>query len=92
MNPRGSILNTYVDTYKLTPKAKQALSIAKKEAQLLKNKYAGTEHLLLGLLNIGDSIITLILEDLDVDLDQLSNLSSFSTTTLSLNLFSNNPI
>ena len=38
-----------MDTYNLTPKAKQALSIAKKEAQLLKNRYAGTEHLLLGL-------------------------------------------
>ena len=44
-----------MDVYKLTPKAKQALSIAKKEAQLLRNKYAGTERLLLGLLNIGDS-------------------------------------
>jgi ATP-dependent Clp protease ATP-binding subunit ClpC len=63
-----------VDTYKLTPKAKQALSISKKEAQLLRNKYSGTEHLLLGLLNIGDSIITNILEDLDVDLDQLRNI------------------
>ena len=63
-----------MDTYKLTPKAKQALSISKKEAQLLRNKYSGTEHLLLGLLNIGDSIITNILEDLDVDLDQLRNI------------------
>lgn len=63
-----------MDTYKLTPKAKQALSIAKKEAQLLKNKYAGTEHLLLGLLNIGDSVVTLILEDLSVDIDQLRSI------------------
>ena len=61
-------------TYKLTPKAKQALSISKKEAQLLKNRYAGTEHLLLGLLNIGDSIITDILEDLQIDLDELRSI------------------
>ena len=60
--------------YKLTPKAKQALSLAKKEAQLLKNKYAGTEHMLLGLLNVGDSIVTDILEDLDVDLDELRSI------------------
>ena len=61
-------------TYKLTPKAKQALSISKKEAQLLKNRYAGTEHLLLGLLNIGDSVITDILEDLQIDLDELRSI------------------
>mgnify|MGYP003642933384 FL=1 len=60
-------------TYKLTPRAKQALSTAKKEAQFLKNKYAGTEHLLLGLLNIGDSLITVIIEDLDIDIDDLRN-------------------
>tara|TARA_R110002167_G_scaffold55096_4_gene156819 strand:+ start:870 stop:3329 length:2460 start_codon:yes stop_codon:yes gene_type:complete len=63
-----------VGTYKLTPKAKQALSISKKEAQLLKNRYAGTEHLLLGLLNIGDSVITDILEDLQIDLDELRSI------------------
>ena len=60
-----------MDTYKLTPKAKQSLSVCKKEAQNLNNKYAGTEHLLLGLLNIGDSIVTEILEEFGVDLDEL---------------------
>lgn len=63
-----------MDTYKLTPKARQALSTAKKEAQLLKNRYAGTEHLLLGLLNIGDSLITTIIEDFDIDIDELRNI------------------
>jgi len=60
-----------VDTYKLTPRAKQSLSVCKKEAQNLKNRYAGTEHLLLGLLNIGDSIVTEILEEFGIDLDEL---------------------
>ena len=63
-----------MDTYKLTPKAKQALSLAKKEAQLLKNKYAGTEHMLLGLLNVGDSVVTDILEDFGVDIDELRHI------------------
>ena len=63
-----------MDTYRLTEQAKQALSIAKKEAQLLKNKYAGTEHLLLGLLNIGDSIVIRILEDMSVDIDGLRDI------------------
>lgn len=36
---------------KLTPKALQILALAKKEAQGLKNSCAGTEHLLLGLLD-----------------------------------------
>ena len=60
-----------MDTYKLTPRAKQSLSVCKKEAQNLKNRYAGTEHLLLGLLNIGDSIVTEILEEFGIDLDEL---------------------
>ena len=60
-----------METYKLTPRAKQSLSVCKKEAQNLKNRYAGTEHLLLGLLNIGDSIITEILEEFGIDLDEL---------------------
>ena len=63
-----------MDTYKLTPKAKQVLSVAKKEAQLLKNRYAGTEHLLLGLLNVGDTIITDILQDLGVDIEHLRDI------------------
>ena len=63
-----------MDTYKLTPKAKQVMSIAKNEAQVLKNKYAGTEHMLLGLLNIGDSIIIQILEAYDIDIDDLRNI------------------
>ena len=60
-----------MDTYKLTPKARQSLAVCKKEAQNLRNKYAGTEHLLLGLLNIGDSVVTQILEECNVDLDEL---------------------
>ena len=63
-----------MDIYKLTPKAKQAMSIAKKEAQMLQNKYAGTEHMLLGLLNIGDSIVTEILEEFEIDIDQLRSI------------------
>ena len=63
-----------MDTYKLTPKAKQVLSVAKKEAQLLKNRYAGTEHLLLGLLNVGETIITDILQDLGDDIEQLRDI------------------
>jgi len=63
-----------MDTYKLTTKAKQSLSVAKKEAQHLRNRYAGTEHLLLGLLNIGDTIVTLILEDSNINIDELRNI------------------
>ena len=63
-----------MSTYKLTPRAKQALSLTKKEAQLLRNKYAGTEHLLLGIINVGDSLVTDILEHFDIDLDELRNI------------------
>ena len=63
-----------MSAYKLTARAKQVLSLSKKEAQLLKNKYAGTEHLLLGILNIGDSVVTDVLTYFNVDLEELRNI------------------
>ena len=41
---------------------------------MLRNKYCGTEHLLLGLINVGESTVTNVLESFDVDLDELRHI------------------
>lgn len=55
----------------LTSTAKEALDIAKEEAQFLRNKYCGTEHILLGLIAIEDTLVTNMLESFDVDVYEL---------------------
>ena len=41
---------------KFTNRAKQVIKLAKKEAQRLNHNYLGTEHILLGLLKLGQGI------------------------------------
>ena len=67
------ILSNYMsdETNNLTSNARRALVLAKEEAQMLRNKYCGTEHILLGLINMGDTLVSSVLENFDVDLDEL---------------------
>jgi ATP-dependent Clp protease ATP-binding subunit ClpC len=50
-----------------TPRVKNVLTIALKEATALNRPYVGTEHILLGLLMEGDGIAARVLNDLGVD-------------------------
>ncbi|MCY3974926.1 MAG: ATP-dependent Clp protease ATP-binding subunit [Simkaniaceae bacterium] len=52
---------------KFTNRAKQVVKLAKKEAQRLNHKYLGTEHVLLGLLKLGQGIAVNVLRHLNVD-------------------------
>jgi Clp amino terminal domain, pathogenicity island component len=52
----------------LTPRAKKVIELAVEESQRLKQRYVGTEHLLLGLLREGEGIAAGILESLGVNL------------------------
>lgn len=54
---------------KFTNRAKQVIKLAKKEAQRLNHNYLGTEHLLLGLLKLGQGIAVNVLRNLNVDYD-----------------------
>lgn len=54
-----------------TPRAQQALALAKKEAENLKHNYIGTEHLLVGLIKIGQGLAATILKDFDVELEDI---------------------
>jgi len=54
---------------KFTNRAKQVIKLAKKEAQKLNHNYLGTEHVLLGLLKLGQGIAVNVLKNLGIDYD-----------------------
>ncbi len=56
---------------KFTNRAKQVIKLAKKEAQRLNHNYLGTEHVLLGLLKLGQGIAVNVLRNLNVDYDSV---------------------
>lgn len=54
---------------KFTNRAKQVIKLAKKEAQRLNHNYLGTEHLLLGLLKLGQGVAVNVLRNLNIDFE-----------------------
>ncbi len=55
----------------LTPRAQQVLHLARQEAERFNHPYVGTEHLLLGLIALGQGVAVSVLERMGVDLDGL---------------------
>lgn len=51
---------------KFTNRAKQVIKLGKKEAQKLNHNYLGTEHILLGLLKLGQGIAVNVLRNFDI--------------------------
>lgn len=54
---------------KFTNRAKQVIKLAKKEAQRLNHNYLGTEHVLLGLLKLGQGVAVNVLRALNIDFE-----------------------
>lgn len=54
---------------KFTNRAKQVIKLAKKEAQRLNHNYLGTEHVLLGLLKLGQGVAVNVLRNLSIDFE-----------------------
>jgi len=52
-----------------TPRAQQVLALARKEADRFHHNYIGTEHLLLGLINLGQGVAVNVLQKMGLDLD-----------------------
>tara|TARA_B100001123_G_scaffold447932_1_gene607110 strand:+ start:2923 stop:5430 length:2508 start_codon:yes stop_codon:yes gene_type:complete len=52
-----------------TPRAQQVLALARKEADSFHHNYVGTEHLLLGLINLGQGVAVNVLQKMGLDLD-----------------------
>lgn len=51
-----------------TPRAQQVLTLAKKEADRFHHNYVGTEHILLGLINLGQGVAVNVLQKMNLDL------------------------
>jgi len=58
---------------KFTNRAKQVIKLAKKEAQRLNHNYLGTEHVLLGLLKLGQGVAVNVLRNLNIDFEAVRN-------------------
>src|SRR5436189_2824823 len=52
-----------------TPRAQQVLQLARKEADRFNHNYVGTEHLLLGLIKLGQGVAVNVLQKLGLDLE-----------------------
>lgn len=55
--------------YNYTPRAKQVVALAKEEAARLNHGFVGTEHLLLGLIKLGEGVAVKALEKWGLDLE-----------------------
>ncbi len=52
-----------------TPRAQQVLALARKEADRFNHNFVGTEHLLLGLIKLGQSVAVNVLQKMGLDLE-----------------------
>ena len=52
-----------------TPRAQQVLPLARKEADRFNHNYVGTEHLLLGLIKLGQGVAVNVLQKMGLDLE-----------------------
>ncbi|XHR30299.1 MAG: ATP-dependent Clp protease ATP-binding subunit [Chthoniobacteraceae bacterium] len=52
-----------------TPRAQQVLALARKEAEQFNHNYVGTEHLLLGLIKLGQGVAVNVLQKMGLELD-----------------------
>ena len=56
-----------------TPRAQQVLALARKEADRFHHNFVGTEHLLLGLINLGQGVAVNVLQKMGLDLVTVRN-------------------
>src|SRR5215472_9632324 len=54
-----------------TPRAQQVLALASKEAERFNHNYVGTEHLLLGLIKLGQGVAVTVLQKMGLDLERV---------------------
>ena len=52
-----------------TPRAQQVMALARKEAERFNHNYVGTEHLLLGLIKLGQGVAVNVLQKMGLDLE-----------------------
>ena len=59
-----------------TPRAQQVLALARKEADRFNHNYVGTEHLLLGLIKLGQGVAVNVLQKMGLDLETVRQIGS----------------
>ncbi len=59
------------DFSNFTPRAQQVIQLCRKEAERFNHDYIGTEHLLLGLVALGEGVAVSVLERMGVSLERL---------------------
>lgn len=55
-----------------TPRAQQVLALARREAMRFKHNYIGTEHILLGLIKLGQGVAVNVLRKMNIGLDEVT--------------------
>src|SRR5260370_6319968 len=55
----------------VTPRAQQVLVLARKEAERFNHNYVGTEHMLLGLIKLGQGVAVNVLQKMGLDLERV---------------------
>ncbi|MEI6741130.1 MAG: Clp protease N-terminal domain-containing protein, partial [Gemmatimonadaceae bacterium] len=58
--------------YNFTERVRKVLAMAREEAARLHHEYVGTEHILLGLIREGEGVAAAVLQNLNVDLDDIT--------------------
>jgi len=58
--------------YNFTDRVRKVLQMAREEAARLHHEYVGTEHILLGLIREGEGVAAAVLQNLNVDLEEIS--------------------
>ena len=58
--------------YNFTERVRKVLAMAREEAARLHHEYVGTEHILLGLIREGEGVAAAVLQNLNVDLDEIT--------------------
>jgi ATP-dependent Clp protease ATP-binding subunit ClpA len=67
--PAGSAPGDDEHSHNFTPRAQQVLALARKEADSFNHNFVGTEHILLGLINLGQGVAVTVLQKLGLDLE-----------------------
>lgn len=69
--PQVSLGDEHIGTF--TPRAQQALALARKVADRLNHRFLGTEHLLLGMIALGQGVAVNVLRKMGLDLETIRN-------------------
>ena len=65
--PRALVFSNNLNNF--TPRSQQVFALARKEADRLNHNFVGTDHLLLGLIALGQGVAVNVLLKLGIDLD-----------------------